>query len=310
MSKPKREISIWQVIFSSSVLCAVAYLLLGIILVASPDISYTNLCYIAAAAVMLIGLIDVIRYILKGVTEGKLNNYLARGLVLVIISVFMFVREDYVVIVLPILLGLAIVIDGIVKLQRSVDLMRLHFEGWILVLVLAAMSLVIGGILVFQKIEGSSTLTMLTGIALIYCGVTSIVVSIFVHLKLRKYREQLLAEEEPEPGNEPEEPAAIPVSTAPALAPVSAPAYVQIPQEEEYPVPIQAAGEPVQAAAEMMGFSAEEPQPAFDPMAGINFGDEPEVLPEEEPEEEEPKRQAVTPMEASEGDIPFENIEI
>ena len=87
MSQTKREIPLWKVLFSSFVLAAVAYVVVGVVLVAYPEVSYVSLCYIAAAAVMLIGLVDVIRYILRGISEGKLNNYLSRGLVLVMVSV-------------------------------------------------------------------------------------------------------------------------------------------------------------------------------------------------------------------------------
>ena len=106
-----RSFPSWKMLFSSFVLAAVAYVVVGVVLVAYPEVSYVSLCYIAAAAVMLIGLVDVIRYILRGISEGKLNNYLSRGLVLVMVSVFMFVREDYVIIVLPVLLGLSIVVE-------------------------------------------------------------------------------------------------------------------------------------------------------------------------------------------------------
>ena len=46
------------------------------------------------------------------------------------------------------------------------------------------------------------------------------------------------------------------------------------------------------------------PERTFDPMAGISFGDEEDRLEKIENEKQE------KPMEAAEGEIPFENIEI
>ncbi len=296
-AEKKHEIPLWRIIFSGATLTALAYIIVGIVLVACPQITYTSLCYVAATAVMLIGLIDVIRYILRGISEGKLNNYLSRGLILVIISVFMFVRDDYVVIVLPTLLSLAILIDGIIKLQRSVDLLRLKDDGWIFVLILAVLAIISGGILVFRSSESTQ---MVTAIALIYCGVTSLVVSIFVHSKLRKYREKQLSGELDERPVLPSEETPAPQDVVPEPIPAQ-PVMEEEPEEEINWQPIP---ESMSAAAEAL-LEAEENSPAevlpertFDPMAGISFG-------EEEKEEEEEK-----PMEAAEGEIPFENIEI
>ena len=316
-AEKKHEIPLWRIIFSGATLTALAYIIVGIVLVARPQITYTSLCYVAATAVMLIGLIDVIRYILRGISEGKLNNYLSRGLILVIISVFMFVRDDYVVIVLPTLLSLAILIDGIIKLQRSVDLLRLKDDGWIFVLILAVLAIISGGILVFRSSESTQ---MVMAIALIYCGVTSLVVSIFVHSKLRKYREKQLSGELDERPVLPSEEAPAPQSVVPDMTDKQAiaesteaePIPVQPVMEEEpdeeikwQPIPVS-----MPAAAEAL-LEAEEnsqaevlPERTFDPMEGISFGDEEDRLEKIENEKQE------KPMEAAEGEIPFENIEI
>ena len=289
MSKTKHEIPLWRILLSNWVLVAVSYVVVGVVLLVYPDISYISLCYIAATAVMLIGLVDVVRYIIRGISEGKLNNYLSRGLIEVLVSVFMFVRSDYVVMVLPILLGLAIVMDGIVKLQRSIDLMRLHFEGWVFVLILAAMSLAIGAVLVFRPLDSTKALTMVMGIAMIYCGVTSVVVSIFVNLKLRSYRESL-DDEEAEKAAVSAQPA---VEEKPQMA-------LEKPAPAEESTWVSAAAE-TQAPVDVPAYTPAQPetipQPAYNPMAGIVIGGE----------EEAP---ADMPLAGEDGEIPFENIDI
>jgi len=303
MSQTKREIPLWKVLFSSFVLAAVAYVVVGVVLVAYPEVSYVSLCYIAAAAVMLIGLVDVIRYILRGISEGKLNNYLSRGLVLVMVSVFMFVREDYVIIVLPVLLGLSIVVDGIIKLQRSIDLLRLHFDGWIFVLILAAMSLAIGAVLVFRPLDSAKTLTMVMGIALIYCGVTSVVVSIFVNLKLRNYKETAVPVA-------PMSTASTAASAAVAPAPVwtpepAAPALNAAAEQEDKPViipvpvmpaPVDNTPAPAPAAEETRWVSAEaDPMPAAEETRWVSA---------------EPDPAEASPLVSENGEIPFESINL
>ena len=97
----------------------------------------------------------------------------------------MYLREDLVVTIIPFVLGLAIVIDGFVKLQRSIDLARLHFEGWVLVLLMAAISIALGVVLLTRPIDTARVLTIVLGIGLIFSGVTGIVVNIFINSKLK-----------------------------------------------------------------------------------------------------------------------------
>ncbi|MBQ7058147.1 MAG: DUF308 domain-containing protein [Firmicutes bacterium] len=325
----KHEIPVWRIIFSGATLTALAYIIVGVVLIVWPEITYTSLCYVAATAVMIIGLIDVIRYILRGISEGRLNNYLSRGLILVIISAFMFVRNDYVEMVLPTMLGLAILIDGIIKLQRSVDLIRLKDDGWIFVLILAVLAILSGAILVFRPLDGTR---IVTAIALIYCGVTSMVVSIFVHAKLRKYREKLTSGEIDErPVRSSEEIAQEAAAAAAAQSAESAEAIVEGANEAAYTAQaapaIEAAPIPALETAPVQPIP-EQPVPETPVQTEVPFDS---VLPEEEElewhrvptnmaeaamttlemeEEMNPLYPVEEPLETEDGDIPFEKIEI
>ncbi|MBO6158355.1 MAG: DUF308 domain-containing protein [Firmicutes bacterium] len=294
-ARTKHEIPLWRILLSSAVLSALTYIVVGVVLLAYPEVSYVSLVYIGAVAIMIMGLIDVVRYVLRGINEGKLNNYLSRGLILVLVSVFMFARTDYVIIVIPILLGLAIVIDGIIKLQRSVDLWRLKFEGWIFVLILAVLSLAIGAVLIFRPMDSVKALTMVTGIALIYCGITSVVVSIFVHLKLRAYREAGTDERPVIPMEEQPEAPAMETAEAPAME--AAEVFIEDGSQKtpaiEWSKP-QPIGETASAEEQDI---PEMPRP-----------DDAELQPEFQDDGPEPSEAQM--IKTQDGEIPFENIHI
>lgn len=174
-------------IVSGTVLTAIAYVIIGLILIIWPEISMLTLDYIAAAIVAAVGVYYVIKYLRSGISEGRLNSYLSTGIILLLLAVVMVVRSDILISLLPVLLGLAIVLDGVVKLQRSVDLARLKFEGWIFVLILAAISIAIGMVLLFNQTDAAKSMTIILGIGLLFCGITGIVVNAFVSSKIKNF---------------------------------------------------------------------------------------------------------------------------
>ena len=174
-----------KAIFKGSIFAAIAYIILGLVLVIWPDITIKTLVYVTAAVLGVGGIVSIVRYIIHSPIKGEINSYLASGLVMLMVALFMYLREDLVVTIIPFVLGLAIVIDGFVKLQRSIDLARLHFEGWVLVLLMAAISIALGVVLLTRPIDTARVLTIVLGIGLIFSGVTGIVVNIFINSKLK-----------------------------------------------------------------------------------------------------------------------------
>lgn len=180
-------------LFSSAMLAAYAYIAVGIVLIVRPDIAPATLIYIAVGIFLLIGVIDVIHYVVKGVAEARVNNYLAVGLVLILLAIMGYIHAGDLIAALPALLGIALMIDGILKLQRSVDLARLKFDGWVFVLILAALSIVIGLIMISKMDSldtGEQNLTVMLGVAFVFCGVTSVIVTIMVHHRLQRYHRE------------------------------------------------------------------------------------------------------------------------
>lgn len=179
-----------EVLLSSAMLTAVGYIAVGIVLIIWPEVSYETLCYVGAGIIAVIGVVNVVRYIVKGMSEARLNNYLSSGLILLCLAVFIVLHVGIFVEIIPLLLGLAILVDGIIKLQRAIDLFRLHYEGWVFVLILALMSLAMGIFLVLRPLDDTRNMVILLGIALVFCGVFSIVVTVIVSHRLNVYHQK------------------------------------------------------------------------------------------------------------------------
>ena len=253
-----------KTLFSATILTAISYIAMGIILIARPEISYITLTYIAGGIIIAIGVIHVIKYIVRGISDGKLNTFLSTGLILIIVGIFMIVRAADIVVVVPIMLGLAVIIDGFIKLQRSIDLARLRFEGWVFVLILALMAIAMGVIMVVKPVDTANTLIQILGGVLVFCGVTSLAVAFFVQHKLRLLADNVVKVEEVAQRSayvsRPVDTQGYEVPTEPAPAPVAPAAPVH--QEPAPAAPVAPAPAAPAAPATEAPAAPETPAPA------------------------------------------------
>lgn len=155
-------------------LTAIFSILLGLVLAIWPDATKLAVSYLIGAALVIFGVIQVVRYFVYEVRLDLFRYDFVSGLILLGAGVFFLMKPQVIVSILPILLGIAIIIDGAVKIQQSMDLMRAGYPRWWLIMLLAALALAAGIVLLVNPFEAASTLMLLIGIVLIYNGVTDL----------------------------------------------------------------------------------------------------------------------------------------
>ena len=109
---------------------AVALLICGLVLLLVPELALVTIANVIGILVIIIGAFFLIGYFLrKELAAG--NNDLIKGLVIVCIGIFICVKSELVVSVLPVVLGIGVVLSGILKLQHAFDLKRMGFDTWV-----------------------------------------------------------------------------------------------------------------------------------------------------------------------------------
>ena len=128
----------------SFLLAAVLYIILGLILLIWPGVSATvfSLCLRRHPAYLRRG--DHRQLFPSGQPAGQLRvralpRYRRCGL-----GLLFLLRPVIVASVLPVILGLFIVVDGLVNLKRALELRRMLYLRWTVPLVLSAVSAVLG----------------------------------------------------------------------------------------------------------------------------------------------------------------------
>ncbi len=190
----------------SSSLLSVLSILLGIILVAFPDTTMITICYIFAGCLLLVGLYYVAAYFRKDLMEAYYQYDLVIGMVILVIGICIIWKVDAVISMIPMLMGIVVFANGIVKLQHSIDLKRAKFSGWVYVLIFALLCIAISIVLLLEPKSMAEIFTRLVGIGFIFGGVTDLITMFFLTKQikvLKKAREEaeaidVEAKEEPE----------------------------------------------------------------------------------------------------------------
>ena len=124
------------------ILQAAGYILLGLFLVLKPDTSVRAICYGCGVIAAAYGLLHVLQC-----RKGK-----AKG-------VFCLITPQTVVSFLPFLLGVVLMLDGISKIQRALDLRVLDAIGWGKLLTIGILLMIVGVALLFNPF-GAVKMTM------------------------------------------------------------------------------------------------------------------------------------------------------
>ena len=161
-----------------SILMCVLEILLGVLLLIDP-LGFTSAIIIALGAALIVaGVVFIVRYFRVGAVEGALTHGLSKGLLLLLTGLFCMLRSKWFVATFPlltILYGIGILISGVGKIQWAADMIRFGRKHWYLPAISALCSLVFATLILFNPFTTTEILWSFTGIVLIVEAVFDIV---------------------------------------------------------------------------------------------------------------------------------------
>lgn len=176
----------WNVIISS-----VIYVALGVILLLWPEKMARNICYVIGVIAVAVGIVNLIDYIRKDYSVDAYRYNLVYGLVSILFGVFVFVKVDTVVSIIPFLLGFAVTISGFLKLQNAVDLVRMKYKGWGAVMIVSILNIAFGVVLIMNPFDSAMVLFICIGIGMIYSGVSDLIATIMLSRSIKSVGREL-----------------------------------------------------------------------------------------------------------------------
>ena len=167
------------------ILTSVLYVVTGLVMIVWPNLTMEMLGKVLSIGMLVVGIGHIIIYFTKDHMESILHMDLTIGVILAAFGAFMLFHEEFVSMALPFGVGILLLIGGIMKIQHSIDMRRLGFRKWAIMLVFAIILIGLGMVLVYNPFEGSVLIYYMAG-CLILNGILSVICVLLISHKMKK----------------------------------------------------------------------------------------------------------------------------
>lgn len=169
------------------------YIVLGIVVLVIPETMEKALGYLIGAVLIVGGAVSMISYLLRDAHQNYYHNDFLHGLIGIAAGIVVLNQVEFIISLIPILLGVLILISGCSKLQDVIDMKRMEYGNWIVMLVFAVINVILGILLICNPFQSALLLFRLLGAGLIFSGVTDCFITIYFARKIRRYMEKFQA---------------------------------------------------------------------------------------------------------------------
>lgn len=177
--------------YAISALCFTA---LGIVLFMWPSESIQWICRLLGIAIIISGISFIISYFTNKKLSSIVQFDLVVGIILALFGIWLLTNPTIIISLIQYIFGAILIFHGIIDLIGTLNLRRGGNSYWSATLLFAIATIVFGAVIIYNPFASVSALIMLIGIALIYDGISDILIIIGVaHLahKLEKAAKQL-----------------------------------------------------------------------------------------------------------------------
>lgn len=171
----------------SAILRSAVYMILGIILIIFPDTTARTLCYLGGGAVVIIGVVTLITYQFRELKIRYYRNDFVVGLIEVLLGLFCIYKAQLLIALLPFILGIFVAISGFCKLQNGLDVKRMGYSNWHIIVLLAALNIVFGMVLLWNPFTAAVVMYIVIGVGLVFSGITDLVLTILISGQVHRY---------------------------------------------------------------------------------------------------------------------------
>lgn len=148
-----------------------ALCLMGLLLIIVPDFSAQLVGILCGVLLVAFGIVRLAGYFSKDLYRLAFQYDLTSGILLVLLGIIMLCNPSSLMTVVCVVLGFFILTDGLFKIQIALDAKRFGLSKWFLILALAVLTAILGGILMFRPGQGTRALMVIFGISLLSEGI-------------------------------------------------------------------------------------------------------------------------------------------
>ena len=156
-------------IYFTSLISSILILVLGILVLARPDFILNTVSTIIGGIVLIPGIISLVDYF-----KNKYTPNLVVGVIACILSFVFIFNSKFISSILPFVLGIYFIIDGIRKLQYALELKKNRVTSYMTSVITSILILTCGVLMIVNPFGGALAITQVIGIFMIVYAILDI----------------------------------------------------------------------------------------------------------------------------------------
>lgn len=168
-------------IFNASIVTAVIILVLGVFLFIQPDTIIRMISIILGGIILIPGITSLIDYF-----KNKYQPSLITGIVTIIIGLILIINTKLVASILPFILGIYFIVNGINRLQYALELRRQRIN-YTISLTFSILIIICGVLFIINPFSGALVITKVMGIFMIVYAILDLTNSIIIKKEMNEY---------------------------------------------------------------------------------------------------------------------------
>ncbi len=173
-----RSVTPMRIARAGYIVMSVVFCAVGVLFITLPEHSAVMIGRALGAAMIVFGIVKLVGYFSRDLFRLAFQYDLEFGILLIALGIISLLRTGNVIDFICMTMGVAILADGLFKIQISVDARRFGIPSWWTVLLLAIAAGGVGLLLIFRPWESVQVLTVLLGIALLAEGILNLCVAV------------------------------------------------------------------------------------------------------------------------------------
>ena len=155
------------------IVLAIIYIVVGAVLIIWPEPARHIICYALGALLVLFGVYRIMAYFIADLPL-QMQFGVAIGIASILGGLLLLFKADAIVAGFGIFVGVALIVDSILRLQTALDIRRIGGGHWAPVFLCALTMLALGVLLLFNPFKAVVTATIIGGVALVVEGALTI----------------------------------------------------------------------------------------------------------------------------------------
>lgn len=157
----------------TSIIFSVIFILIGTFLLARPEDAIHLVSYALGIILALWGIISIVQFFTDKESQNYLEFSFILGVFMFIFGIIILVKPNTIASIIPLLLGIWMLINGVTKLSYALTLNK--NKNAASSIIISILIIVLGILLVFNPFAGAKTLVQILGVSIIVYSVLDLV---------------------------------------------------------------------------------------------------------------------------------------